>query len=532
MMDFEATGSTTGGETTWVCPENVKPENAFKPDISDFIFALAVFVLGYMFSCWILFVDSGWGVTAFTTLYLSAVFVYLTKKGVFVKSGATWFWSAVTWVTGLSYMLWQNASTMQYRTMFLFCAAVYYVITASGSTIMGKTGNYLFIDGINAVIVLPFRNFINQYVSLGALRKGEGKSGKTLSVIIGVVIAVFLAVLLTPLLKSADSGGFNIILSFLAEVFAIKDELLFRILIYTVCAIPVAAYLYGLVSGAAHRKGIDIIKPDSVKKTVAGLRLLQSTTVFIALGAVCVLYVVFIMSQLPYFFSAFTGHRPEGWLNYADYARQGFFELCSIAAINMLIVTIGNLTCKRCRIESRLLKVFNVALAIITLLLIATAFSKMALYISAYGLTMPRLLPCVFMIFMAIVFIALLALQKWDFSIVRFALVTGSVMLCALFMCNPDALVIRYNTDRYLGGTLQEYDPDILYRAGFAGVLPSIEVYKKTSDKQTREMVAQYLEYYGSYPKMESERLGRGVHEISYEILRAQNAIKAIKLTD
>ena len=527
-MDYENANAPYVGQAPPVFPVYVKPENAFKPKMADFVFALVAFVLGYLFSRWVFLAGRGWGVTAFTTLYLLAVTAYLINKGVFAKSAATWFWFAATWIAGLSYALWQNASTVQYRMMFLFCSAVYYVISASGRTILGKTGNYLLIDGINAVIILPFRNFVNQYVSFGILKKEGKRSGKTLPIVIGLIIALILIAWLTPLLKNADSGGFSIILNFLAEIFTIENEVLVRILINSICAIPIAAYLYGLVSGAAFKKGTDIIKADSVKKMVAGLRFLQQTTVFIALGAVCILYIVFIMSQLPYFFLAFAGRRPEGWLIYAEYARQGFFELCGIAAINLCIITISNLTCKKQRTDSRILKMYNIAIAVITLVLIATAFSKMALYIGTYGLTMPRLLPCVFMVFMSFVFIALIARQKWDFSIVRFGLVTGSVMLCSLFMCNPDALVVRYNTDRYLNGTLQEYDPEILFRSGYAGVLPAIEVYENTTDAQLREAIDTYLEYqYSSYGT--ESYLSKRVNEQSVEMQRARQAIRDLR---
>jgi len=514
-------------------PVYVKPENIFKPEKRDFVFALVVFVLGYLFSRWILFAGYGWGVAAFTTLYLLSVATYLMKKGALAKSGATWFWLGITWITGLSYAFWENAGFSSIRTLFLFCSAVYFVISASSSQIMGKTGNYLLIDGFNAVVILPFRNFVNQYVSFGALKKGEKKSGKALPVVIGLILALFLIVWLTPLLKSADSGGFSIILDFLARVFTIRYEVVIKIIVHCTCAIPIAAYIYGLVSGAAFKKGTDIIKAEPAKKMVAGLRFLQQTTVFIALGAVCLLYIIFIMSQLPYFFSAFTGRRPEGWLIYAEYARQGFFELCSIAAINLFIITIGNITCKKKQADSSLLKTFNIGLALITLVLIATAFSKMALYISAYGLTMPRLLPCVFMVFMAIIFVALIVRQKWEFSIVRFGLVTGSVMLCSLCLFNPDALVVRYNTDRYLSGTLREYDLDILYRAGYAGVLPAIEVYEKTTDEQQKAMIELYLKYqdslYTNYFHNPASSIGSGINEYSVEMYRARQAIEAQK---
>ena len=503
----------------------LKTENAFKPKMADFIFALAAFILGYLFSCWIFFAAHGWGVAAFTTFYLLSVTAYLVKKGVFAESRAAWFWLAITWITGMSYMIWDNAGLASIRILFLFCAAVYYVIIASGRAIMGKTGNYLLLDGINAVIILPFRNFINQYVSFSALKKGEGRQGKTLPVLLGVVLALILAACLIPLLRRADSGGFALILNFLEDIFTIRFEMVFKFIVYSICAVPTAAYLYGLVSGAAHKKGTDIIKKDSAKKTVAAMRFLPPATVHIALGAVCGLYLVFILSQIPYFFSAFTGRRPDGWLIYAEYARQGFFELCGIAAINLVIVTVGNLFCEKQRVDSRILKAFNIALALITLLLIATAFSKMALYIDVYGLTMPRLLTCVFMVFLAVVFIALIALQKWDFSIVRFALVTGTVMFCALFLCNPDALVVRYNTNRYLSGTLSEYDTEILYRSGYAGVIPAIEVFDRTSDEQLKNNIARYLEYQNSLTDGYRDGLGRGAHEYSIEMQRAKDRL-------
>ena len=333
------------------------------------------------------------------------------------------------------------------------------------------------------------------------------------------------------MLEQADSGGFKMIINFIADIFSFNIA---EIVFYAALAIPVAAYMYGLVSGAVHKKGTDMIKPEAAEKAVAKLKLLQPETVYITLGTVCGLYLVFILSQTPYFFSAFTGRRPEGWLIYSEYARQGFFELCGIAVINLVILTAGNMTSKKQREGSRILKAFNVAISLITLALIATAFSKMALYIAVYGLTMPRLLPCALMVFMTVVFIALIALQKWDFSIVRFALITGAVMFCALCLSNPDALVVRYNTTRYLNGTLSTYDMEIVRRAGDAGVLPALEVYEKTQDESVKTEIAAYLRYYGSwleYDKQTGDRGGMGSHRRSYETYKALESLKVF-ITD
>jgi hypothetical protein len=123
------------------------------------------------------------------------------------------------------------------------------------------------------------------------------------------------------------------------------------------------------------------------------------------------------------------------------------------------------------------------------------------------------------MVFLAIAFIALIALQKWNFSIVRLTLITGAVMIALLCLSNPDALVVRYNTNRFLGGTLQEYDVEILYRAGKAGILPALDVLNQTEDKELKDEITQYLSYQAIYP--------REAHTLSLESFRALEAIAA-----
>jgi hypothetical protein len=254
-----------------------------------------------------------------------------------------------------------------------------------------------------------------------------------------------------------------------------------------------AAYIYGLLSGCVHKKGWNTFKKEAAIDTVNALRIVPKGTILTVLGILCGVYLTFLLSQTPYFFSGFSGKRPEGWLVYSEYARRGFFELCQIAAINLGVLAAANLLSVNHRNAWKALKVFNVVLMLMTLLFIATAFSKMALYIHAYGLSMPRLLPCVFMAFMAIVCCGVILLQKWTFSIVRFAAFTGAVMLCFLIVSDPDGLVVRYNTGRFLNGSLQGYDTEILYRAGPAGVVPALDVFAVTEDEEQKANLITYF---------------------------------------
>ncbi|MCL2046497.1 MAG: DUF4173 domain-containing protein [Oscillospiraceae bacterium] len=506
-MEYVIMNMCEHGMPVHIMQETSDPnENKFKPDVTDFLFALKAFVLGYFFTIWVFLSWQGWGVTVFTTVYLYSVNKYLNKKDSLVRSRESIFWWIITWVVGISYALWDNRSLSLIRGFFLFCSAVYYVIVASGRTVMGRTGNYLLLDGINALFFIPFGNFLNQYVSVKGLRWGTEKQKKTISIVAGLLLALFLVMCLNPLLSRADSGGFRIVSGFIASIFALAKEYLKFIHIYLFFTIPIAAYIYGLVSGVAHGKATGLIKPESAKKAADALRIIQPTTIYIALGAVCGLYFIFILSQLPYFFSAFTGNRPIGWLVYSEYARQGFFELCNIVFINLVIIMLGNVMCKKEGYNMKLFKMYNIILACITLVLIATAFSKMALYINVYGLTMRRLLPCLFMVFLSAVFVALIFLQKREFSILHFALIIGSVLLCILFLSNPDAIVIRYNVNRYLSGTLDEIDIDMLHSSWFAGVKPAVKVYDSITDNNTRRQIGYYL-------NQQKDRASRMSHE-------------------
>jgi len=482
-------GSAEARETLLSHP--VKPR--FVPDRKDSLFAIAAFVLGFFFVRWVFLAWQGWGVAVFTLAYGLTVALYLTRKGAAI-SRSGWFWLAAASVVGVSYGLYDNRGLEPWRSLFLFCAAVYAVPSASGRLILGRTGNWMLLDGINGVLVIPFRNFANQYKSLSAAVSIRGRLGKQLaSVLFGLLLALGFSGMVLPLLMKADGGGFSMLVHGLYEYYSWARNQFSDLIFQGMLAIPVAAYIFGLTSGCAHDLGCKTFKPESVRNTLESLRVLLPATLYTTLGLTCILYGVFIGSQLPYFFSAFAGQRPEGWLVYSEYARSGFFELCQIAAINLSLLVLANLFSKRPRQEDLFLKILNGLLAMLTLLLIATAFSKMALYIGAYGLSMRRLLPCLFLIFLALVCLGVVLLQKWSFSILRFAAAAGTVMLCILCLSNPDGLVANYNADRYLSGTLGSFDVEILNRSGAAGVEPAIKVCRLTEDPWLKDALMAYI---------------------------------------
>lgn len=473
--------------------KDTKPKPVYEADRFDGIFALIVFVLGYLFSRWVLAFWEGWGVFVFTTLYCVTVMWYFRKRGI-QPTKHSMFWMGMTWLTGLSYVLWVGAEVEPWRNLFLFACAVYWIISATGTLLGGKTTDWLPADAINALFVIPFYNFFYQYRALAVFgTKKEGRWKRLGAVLLGLLLGLVALSVILPLLMKADGGGFNAFLDWVDRFLYSGFDWIAEYLLFCIPAIPVAAYLFGLVAGSVRKRGIGFLRQETLQRAGGTVRILAPATTYTMLGIVNALYVLFIALQLPYFFSAFTGKLPDGWTEYAEYARSGFFELCSIAVINLAVLTATNLL-TRFREEKRsVIKSFTITLAVLTLLLIVTAFSKMALYIGTYGLSMPRLLPCVFMVFLAAVLTAVIVRQKKSFSIVRFGLIVGSVLLCVFCLSNPSGIVAQYNADRYLAGTLEEYDTTILYRAQAAGVATAIELYGKSEDGELKAELDAYL---------------------------------------
>jgi hypothetical protein len=211
---------------------------------------------------------------------------------------------------------------------------------------------------------------------------------------------------------------------------------------------------------------------------------------------VLILYVIFFVSQWSYFTAAFYGVLPEGFV-YSSYARQGFFQLCTVASLNALALIFVSIFVRRqSRVERVLLKVYSVITALFTLVLISTALSKMALYISAYGLTLKRVYASWFMVFMAAGFIyAIIAnlVKRFRFN---FALLpTGALMFAVIAYANVGGFIARYNADAYLDGRLGSVDIYEISRMGDSGIPALVRLADAEDSEVADEAVRSIKEY-------------------------------------
>ncbi len=299
------------------------------------------------------------------------------------------------------------------------------------------------------------------------------RSGKRSKALLGLLCALPVFCVVVVLLANSDAAFEGLT----NHLFVDAGRILSRLLL-TLCLFP-----FLLAFGFCARKEPDTERQAKPRK---GL-----DTGFLAsfLGLLSTAYLVYLFSQLAYFVSAFSGILPKGYtFSYAEYARRGFFELCGVAAINLTLLYLTLLLSRKK--DGRLpavLRALGPFIDVFTLFLICTAMAKMILYIRQYGTTVLRLGTSAFMLFMAVVFLALLV--RFFLSRMRVlpvAAVTAAVILLVLGIGNLPGFCARYNYTQYKSGALPTVDTAYLRELGDDGV-PYLLLLKDDADEKTAE---------------------------------------------
>ncbi len=291
---------------------------------------------------------------------------------------------------------------------------------------------------------------------LGLIRRSGSFGQKAGALLLGIGIAFPILCIMIPLLIRADAA-FDALVKMLPKF----D---FGQLVTSLLLGALLAWVMYARGVALHHRPPRAASPQKPRK---GLGALTVNTVLIA---VCVVYGVYLFSQVAYFAGGFLGILPENF-TLAQYARRGFFEMAWLCAINLGILSLLLALSKEkpAPLSTRLLCLF---LAVITLFLIATASGKMLLYIESFALTRLRVLTQVVMVFGALVTILVsiwLFVPKLPYmkTILLAALCIGAVVSWV----DVDTLVGRYNVQTYLSGQVETIDVQYLNSLG-DGVVP------------------------------------------------------------
>jgi len=169
----------------------------------------------------------------------------------------------------------------------------------------------------------------------------------------------------------------------------------------------------------------------------------------IVLGAVGGLFATFFVLQLSYLFGN-PGAAHGSGVTFAEYARRGFAELTTVATLCILLILALDRCAERGRFEAAV-RVVAWLLIVETVLLLVSAFRRVALYEEAYGFTVARLWAQAYMIVMALVLVQLAAEVRGAVDLQRLGrrgLFAGALAIVALTYWNHEGWIARQNLER------------------------------------------------------------------------------------
>lgn len=413
-------------------------------DIIDCVFGIITFVLGYsyiklMTTEW---ASSGIGFLIFTVLFTAVSLSYLYTKKKHIPKEALLYYT-LTFLAVLPLGLYDENSFSWISTVLTMLLAVYSVTVACGVRMQDELGGFLFRDLYNSLFYRPMKSFGVQFyaVFMGGKDKSIRKTIVTVLLALFIsIIVFFIAILMLSQVDDNFDKVAHVIISnvrlFLSDFSHIFAELPALFL-----ALPVSLYLFAMFYTGVNTYKVSKYSAQEILDKRSKRKPVQEILFILPMIVLIFVYIVFFISHAMTLISVIH----EGDILYSLYARQGFFELCQIAALNMLIC-LGTMTfCKKGEALSKILIVLNSIIAACTLILMITASIKLGLYVSMYGLTIKRIHAAwaLFVIFAG--FILLLIRQFKNYNSIKWASAILVISYIILSLCGISRIAVNYN---------------------------------------------------------------------------------------
>ncbi len=373
------------------------------------------------------------------------------------KSGISWkgehiLTLAASLMLGISNCFTDNAKIIAMNKVWLFVLMAYFLLAVYFDTKSWQLGKFL--KSILRLAVGSIGKMFSFFPDTQAwLEKHKGtKNSRALYVLAGTGISIPLIAVVLVMLSSADM------------IFRESMRVLFGNLDGwdVICCIFWSAVMFFFSYGMA-----SFLEGRELSETAGDHRKGQPVIAISATAVIAVIYIYFCVIQVVYLFAGY-GTLPAGY-TYAQYARQGFFQLLFICLMNLVLVLIGIGFFR----ESRVLKGILLVISGCTFIMTASSAYRMLLYISVYYLTFLRIF-----VLWALGVIALLLMGiigktlKNSFPLFRYGLCVITVCYLVLSFGQPDYWIARYNISAYLEGgegkAEERINPDTWYLRGLS----------------------------------------------------------------
>jgi len=299
---------------------------------------------------------------------------------------------------------------------------------------------YKFTLLVGNVVVRPFR-FFRQWSRSTPRSEETGRQLLIPGLMRGLAIAVPIVLCFGSLLASGDVV-FNQKLDdfFDSEKILENIQRLFLILLF-------AYAMTGVFLHSAFQSMDERVTQEKKSFLKPFLGFTESAVV---LGSVMSLFLLFVIVQFRYFFGGETNIGVEGY-SYSQYARRGFNELVSVAFFSLvMLIVLSTVTRRGNEAQRRGYSALSVAVVLLVLVILVSAFQRISLAIGWHGYSRLRLYPRIFLVWLGLLLIAVVMLeilQRERYFMISTVL-SAIGFAASLTLFNVDAAIVKLNVYR------------------------------------------------------------------------------------
>jgi len=330
--------------------------------------------------------------------------------------------------------------------MTFFLMGVFALTYLSGQWIRYGLIDYLFgyLTLFGSVVTRPlaFASEVRRLPS-GQPSLSQKRGTPVWPILRGFVIALPVVAIFASLLSSADPIFANRFEKFI-ELFNIENlpEYIFRLVYILIFAYAIA----GIFLHAAQKSSEQM---EDKPRFAPFLGFTEST---IVLGSVVILFTAFVAIQFQYFFGGQANIHLDGY-TYSEYARKGFGELVTVAFFSLLLILgFGAITQRETEAQRRTFSSLSIVLVGLVVVMLVSAFQRLVLYETVYGFSRLRTYTHVFMIWLALLLVVVVALEftRQERALGLALVLTMLGFVVSLNLLNVDAFIVNQNIQREL----------------------------------------------------------------------------------
>ncbi|MBP5366331.1 MAG: DUF4173 domain-containing protein [Bacteroidales bacterium] len=409
----------------------------------------------------------GINVIIFIIPLLIFLYKYLKANNLIANRNGLLFMIPIT-ILSSSYFIYDNVFTrLNYIAIPVLYILMYIFTIRKEYNLFGIIGDSL------TILFAPFgcigKMFSSLSKDLKVVIKEENRK-KILSILIVSPIVLIILVLL----GSADTVFGNLF----KDLFEYIDLLhnLGSFILKSLFALVLFIYLASTMVFLKEYQNAQIID------TTFGIKI-EEYTMKVLLTSLNVIYVVFDIIQI----NSLMLHRVSQDINYAEYARSGFFQLMVISLINIVIILLS----KKSK-ETKYNRNMSLVMIGLTFIIIVSSFMRMYLYESAFGYTILRLGVYIILITEVILFVpTIMYILNKKINIIRSYAMIITAVYTVINIFSADRVITINNLNR--DEKMNYLDVTYLENHHYDNLPLLIDFYKECKDETIKNELKTYF---------------------------------------